>query len=84
MFNESVAQKPTTAVSAGKKNLKNEAVSLNFEGACKIGPRPFAATTAQQNNAMAASGKKMALNTKQFSNAFHAFINNEHIQQPER
>ena len=66
MFNDRVAQKPTTAVNAGKKNLKNDALSVNFEGSCNIGPKPFAAITAQQNNAMAAIGKKMALNTNNF------------------
>ena len=35
----------------------------NFEGALNIGPNPLAAITAQQNKAMAAIGKKMALNT---------------------
>ena len=63
MFNDSVAQKPTTAVNAGKKNLKKEALLVNFDGSLKIGPKPFAATTAQQNKAMAAMGKKIALNT---------------------
>ncbi len=66
MFNERVAQKPTTAVNAGKKNLKKEALSVNFDGSLNIGPKPFAAITAQQNNAMAAMGKKMALNTNSF------------------
>ena len=66
MFKESVAQKPTTAVSAGKKKLKKDAWSANFDGSFNIGPKPFAATTAQQNSAMAASGKKMALKTNSF------------------
>ena len=66
IFNESVAQKPTTAVNAGKKNLKKEELSANFEGSLKIGPNPFAATTAQQNKAIAAIGKKIALKTSSF------------------
>ena len=66
MFNDKVAQKPTTAVNAGKKNLKNEELSVNFDGARNIGPNPFAAITAQQNKAIAAIGKKMALKTNNF------------------
>ncbi len=61
-----MAQNPTTAVKAGKKNLKKDALSVNFDGSLNIGPNPFAATTAQQNNAMAATGKKIALNTRSF------------------
>ena len=66
MFNDNVAQKPTTAVSAGKKNLKNEALSVNFEGSLNMGPKPFAAIIAQQNKAIAAKGKKIALKTNNF------------------
>ncbi len=32
MFNESVAQKPTMPVNAGKKYLKKDALSVNFDG----------------------------------------------------
>ena len=66
MFKDKVAQNPTTAVSAGKKKEKNAALFVNFEGWLKIGPSPLAATTAQQNKAMAAMGKKNALNTNNF------------------
>jgi hypothetical protein len=66
MFNESVAQNPTTAVNAGKKNLKKEFVSENLDGWFRIGPNPFAVTTAQQNKAIAAIGKNIALNTSNF------------------
>ena len=66
MFRDKVAQNPTTAVKAGKKNLKNEALSVNFDGSLNIGPRPFAAIIAQQNKAIAAIGKKIALNTSSF------------------
>ena len=36
MFNDNVAQKPTTAVSAGKKNLKNNLLSVNFDGSTNV------------------------------------------------
>jgi len=62
MFNDNVAQKPTTAVSAGKKNLKkNDLLLVNFDGSLNMGPNPFAAMMAQQNKATAAMGRKMAL-----------------------
>src|SRR5829696_8845990 len=66
IFNDKVAQKPTTAVKPGKKNLKNSADELYFDGCSKIGPRPFAAVMAHANNPSAASGRKIALNTKSF------------------
>lgn len=66
MFNDNVAQKPTTAVSAGKKNLKNDLLLVNFDGSLKMGPNPFAAMMAHQNKATAAMGRKMALNTSSF------------------
>src|SRR4051812_2413213 len=66
MFNDSVAQKPTMPVSAGKKNAKKVVPFLNFEGCSNIGPNPFPASMAQNNNANAASGKKNALNTNNF------------------
>src|SRR4030095_14595252 len=63
MFNDKVAQKPTIPVNAGKKKSANCAAVVNFEGCSKIGPNPWLALMAQNNNANAANGKKMALNT---------------------
>ena len=65
MFSESVAQKPTIPVNAGKKNFQNWEVE-SLDGVSKIGPNPFAAEIAQNNKASAATGRKMALNTKSF------------------
>ena len=66
MFNERVAQKPTMPVSAGKKKLKNWELFENLEGCSNMGPRPFAALIAQNNNANAATGRKMALKINNF------------------
>ena len=65
MFNESVAQKPTMAVNAGKKKFQKED-PWSFAGCSNIGPNPFAALIAQNNNASAATGRKMALNINNF------------------
>ena len=59
MFKESVAQKPTMPVSAGKKKWKKAAVLVNLDGCSKIGPKPLPALMAQNNKASAAKGKKM-------------------------
>src|SRR5688572_2121813 len=66
MLSESVAQKPTIPVSAGKKKFQNWLLLLNFEGCSSIGPNPLAALIAQNNNASAASGRKIALKTSNF------------------
>ena len=46
MLSERVAQKPTFAVSAGKKNAQNYPAfsppEMNFDGWPRIGPKPFA------------------------------------------
>src|SRR6187549_1771743 len=65
MFNESVAQKPTMPVNAGKKKFQNDGPD-NLDGCSSIGPNPFAALIAQNNKASAATGRKIALNTKSF------------------
>src|SRR4030095_1537935 len=65
MFNESVAQKPTMPVNAGKKKFQNDG-PWSFEGCSNIGPNPFAALIAQNNNAIAATGRKIALKTNNF------------------
>src|SRR5688572_3021116 len=65
MFKESVAQKPTMPVNAGKKKFQNEG-PWSFDGCSSIGPNPFAALIAQNNNASAATGRNIALNTKSF------------------
>src|SRR5688572_11925394 len=66
IFSESVAQKPTIPVSAGKKKSANCDAVVNFEGCCKIGPNPLEALIAQNNKANAATGRKMALKTSSF------------------
>src|SRR5437016_2398093 len=66
MFKDSVAQKPTIPVNAGKKKFQNSLSVVNFEGSFKIGPNPLLASIAQNNKARAATGKKIALNTKSF------------------
>ena len=65
MFKESVAQKPTIPVNAGKKYAQN-AEPVNFAGWESIGPNPLPALIAQNNNANAAKGKKNALKTNNF------------------
>ena len=65
MFKESVAQKPTIPVSAGKKKAQ-KADPVSLAGCDNIGPNPFPALIAQNNNAKAANGKKNALNTNNF------------------
>ena len=65
MFKESVAQKPTMPVKAGKKYAQNDGPD-NLEGCDSIGPKPWPALIAQNNNANAANGKKKALNTNNF------------------
>src|SRR4051812_49492968 len=66
MLSERVAQKPTIPVRAGKKNLKKEEASPNFEGVLRMGPRPFAALMAQNKSARAATGEKIALKMSNF------------------
>src|SRR5689334_15997335 len=66
IFKESVAQKPTMPVNAGKKYFQKSLLVSNFDGWLSIGPNPFAATMAQSNKANAAIGKKKALNTNNF------------------
>ena len=39
---------------------------MNFDGVSNIGPKPFAALIAQNNNANAATGRKIALKTNSF------------------
>src|SRR5829696_120734 len=66
IFKESVAQKPTIPVSAGKKKVKKSLLVLNLDGCSKIGPKPLPALMAQNNKASAANGRKNALNTSSF------------------
>src|ERR1700744_5171056 len=51
MFNESVAQYPTIAVSEGKKKCKKEPVEWNRLGAESIGPQPPALCSIQKSSA---------------------------------
>jgi hypothetical protein len=66
MFSESVAQKPTMPVNAGKKKCQNSVLFANFAGSSKIGPSPLLALMAHINNAIAATGRNIALNTNNF------------------
>ena len=60
MFSETVAQKPTTPVSEGMKNLKNSPKVVNLEGVANIGPNPPALAPAQSNNAKPITNKSGA------------------------
>src|SRR3712207_4698734 len=51
MFSESVAQKPTIAVSPGMKAPMKLPMSVNFEGWESMGPKPSAFTYAQMSSA---------------------------------
>ena len=53
-------------VNDGKKKFQNCELLVNFDGCSRIGPNPLAALIAQNNNASAASGRKIALNTSNF------------------
>ena len=66
-----------------EKNNSRKQEPESLDGCSNIGPNPFAALIAQNNNANAATGRKIALNTNKFFDAFNSKINNEHIQQPE-
>ena len=66
IFKDNVAQNPTIPVKAGKKKAKKSLLFVNFEGVCRIGPKPFAAEIAQKSKASAAKGKNIALKTNNF------------------
>ena len=66
MLSESVAQKPTMPVSAGKKKFQKSPEVAKREGCASIGPRPSAASTAHHSKASAASGRKIAFTTSSF------------------
>src|SRR5688572_28194769 len=51
MLSDSVAQKPTMAVSEGKNTRMKSALVANFEGWDRMGPNPPAFTYAQASNA---------------------------------
>src|SRR5207245_9481674 len=51
MFNETVAQKPTTPVSEGMKKRKNSLKLWNFDGVASMGPKPPALLRAQRRRA---------------------------------
>src|SRR6267154_5590217 len=51
MFNDTVAQKPTTPVSEGMKKPKNSPKDRNFEGVASMGPKPPALLRAQRRRA---------------------------------
>src|SRR5580704_6272003 len=60
MLSETVAQKPTTPVNDGIKNLKNSPKLANFEGVASIGPKPPALAPAQSKRASPITSKRGA------------------------
>ena len=60
MFNETVAQNPTTPVSEGTKKRKNSPNVWNFDGAASMGPNPPAFPRAQRRSASPISSKNGA------------------------
>src|SRR5256885_13223373 len=60
MFNETVAQKPTTPVSEGMKKRKNSLKLWNFDGVASMGPKPPALLRAQRRRASPMSSRNGA------------------------
>jgi len=71
MLRDSVAQKPTIAVSDGANTGQNSPSVANCDGASRMGPKPPARATAHASKAPASTS---TMGAAQFSNTRTAFI----------